>query len=395
MSRRVLEARRGGMCVPGFSSRVTRLTGSATVEISDLVARKRREGANILSFSLGEPDFGTPVHVREAAKQALDAGHTHYTPGAGIMELREGIATAEQLNNIPCAARNVLVTPAKHAVMMALQAVAGPGDDVLVPDPGWVSYQPQVQWAEARSIPVPLEKDAFRMTPEAVAAAITPNTRAIIMNSPSNPTGGVQRPEDVRGIVELATDHDLWILSDEIYQKLLYEGKHVSPAGLPGGFERTLTINGLSKSFAMTGWRMGWLIAPDPAFKQINKLQSHSITHCTSFAQYGALEAVRGPQDSVAAMKKEFQARRKIMVEGLRAIPGVKCAMPAGAFYAFPDFSAWGNDLDVAKRLIEHGVAATPGSAFGDEGKGHLRFSYAASPDNIREGLQRIASAAP
>lgn len=376
-----------------------RIVGSATVAISNLVAERRRAGADVLSLSLGEPDFTTPEHVRDAAKAALDAGHTHYTPGPGIPELREAVADFHRdLNGIPCGPEHVLVTPTKQAVMMSLLALADRGDEVLLPDPAWVSYEPIVRWAHAEPVPVPLDPEAgFRMTPEAVAERITPRSRVVVLNSPSNPTGGVNTPDDVRGIVELAVDHDLWVVSDEIYQRLQYEGEHQSAAAVDGAWERTVTIDGLSKSFAMTGWRIGWAVAPTPAWKQLNKLQSHSLTHCTSFAQHGAVAALRGPQDSVEEMRETFRRRRDLMVEGLRAIPGVTCAEPQGAFYVFPHFrqaEAAGGDEALCMRLIEEaGVAGTPGSAFGAGGAGHIRFSYAAGEETLRDALGRLRSA--
>lgn len=379
--------------MPGFASRMDRIVGSATVQISSLVAKKRRAGEDIVSLSMGEPDFPTPAHVVAAAKQALDDGHTKYTPGSGIPELREAVAATEEADNgIPCAAENVLVTPAKHAMLMSVLAVADQGDEVLLPDPGWVSYGPMAAWAHAKAVGVPLAPGSFRMTPDAVAERITDRTRAIVLNSPSNPTGGVNTPEDVRGIVELAADHDLWVISDELYQKLVYDGEHVSPASLPDAFERTITVNGLSKAFSMTGWRIGWLVAPEPVRKEIGKLQSHSVTHCTSFAQHGALAAVTGPQDSVQAMREAFQARRTVMVEGLRGL-GVECPEPSGAFYVFPRFET-DDDTALCMDLIENArVAGTPGSAFGDGGRGHIRFSYATSEDRLREALQRLGGA--
>jgi len=376
-----------------------RIVGSATLAMSDLVAKKRKMGADVVSFSVGEPDFDTPMHVREAAMQALRDGHTHYTPGAGIPELRAAIAAAEKRDcNIPCDASNVVVTPAKHGIFMAITAVADKGDEVIIPDPAWVSYEPIIEWAHAKPKAVPLEGDnGFRMTPDAVAQAITKKTKAIVLNSPSNPTGGVNTPADVKGILDLAVDHDLWVISDEIYQKLQYEGKPVSPASLPGGWERTITVDGLSKSFAMTGWRMGWVVAPPLAFEAVMRLQSQSISHVTSFAQYGALAAVAGPQDSVAAMKKEFLARRDAMVKGLQALPGVACPEPKGAFYCFPHFDPkkWGgmHDEELALAMLDKAnVAVTGGSAFGSRGKDHLRFSYANSQAKIKDGIARLAA---
>jgi aspartate aminotransferase len=384
--------------MPAFSPRMARIAASATLAMSALVAEKRRQGVDVVSFTVGEPDFDTPAHVKEAAAKALRDGRTKYTPGPGIPELRDAVAEMERRDNgIPCKAADVLVTPAKHAVLLSILATCDEGDEVLIPDPGWVSYGPMVEWAHARPVPVRLSTEqGFRMTPEAVAAAVTKRTRAIVLNSPSNPTGGVNTPEDVKGILDVAEDHDLWVVSDEIYQRLQFEGRHVSPASLPGGFGRTFTVNGLSKSFAMTGWRVGWVVAPEAAVREVEKLQSQSISHVTSFVQYGALEAVTGPQDSVASMRREFQARRDLMVKGLRALPGVETAEPKGAFYCFPRFDArqWGglDDETLALRLLaEANVGTTPGSAFGDAGKGHLRFSYATSRERIAEGLERLA----
>ncbi len=371
-----------------------RIVGSATVEIANLVAQEKAAGKDIIGLSLGEPDFDTPAHVRQAAKDALDAGHTHYTPGPGIMPLREAIAGYHQNeNDIPCKAQNVLVTPTKQAVMMAFLATVGEGDQVLLPDPGWVSYAPITHWAHATPVPVKLSaEDGFRMTPEAVAEAITPASRMIVLNSPSNPTGGTNTRDDVRGIVELANDHDLWIISDEIYQQLRYGSEHVSPASFDGAFERTITLDGLSKSFAMTGWRTGWAVAPEPAFKQMNKLQSHSITHITSFAQYGALAAVTGPQDCVAEMRDIFAKRRRLVLDALAKMDGVTCPEPGGAFYVFPKFEGVEDDTALAMRMIQEvGLAGTPGSAFGEAGRGHIRFSYAASEDKLRDAMERLA----
>ena len=383
--------------MPRLAARMGRIVGSATVGTNNLVAQKRREGIDVVSFSVGEPDFDTPEHVKQAAVKALAEGRTKYTPGPGIPELREAIARqAQAQQGIPCQPGNVLVAPAKQAVLYAVLAVADQGDEVLVPDPAWVSYVPMVQWAHARPVPVPLAAEqGFRTTPEAVAERITPRTRAILLNSPSNPTGGVNTEADVRGIVELAADHDLWVVSDEIYRHLQYEGRHASPAAMPGGWERTVTIDGLSKSFAMTGWRMGWLIAPPDAWDAADRLQSHSLTHATSFAQHGAVAALNGPQDSVARMRSEFLARRDLILRGLRALPGVTVPAPAGAFYVFPRFDPreWGGMHDEAlatAMLRDANVAVTPGSAFGERGRDHLRFSYATGPARIEEGLRRL-----
>lgn len=385
--------------MPGFAPRMQRITASATVAISNLVAKKRREGVDMVSFSVGEPDFDTPQHIKDAAIKALQEGKTKYVPGPGIPELREAVAQYHARDNgIPCAAENVLVTPSKQSVLYSLLAVADQGDEVILPDPAWVSYEPMVQWAHAKPVGVQLTAETgFRMTPEAVAEAITPRTKAIVLNSPSNPTGGVNTDADVRGIADLAKDHDLWVVSDEMYQKIRFGATtHLSPASLPGMFERTITLDGCSKTYAMTGWRVGWAVAPRPAWVEFDKLQSQSLTHCTSFAQYGAVAAVSGPKDSVEAMRKEFEARRDLIVAGLRALPGVTCPVPGGAFYVFPRFDPrhWGGlpDDELCMQLIDKaGVATTPGSSFGRHGKGHLRLSYATSRERIQEGLRRMA----
>ncbi|HLF17089.1 MAG TPA: pyridoxal phosphate-dependent aminotransferase, partial [Candidatus Thermoplasmatota archaeon] len=371
--------------MPRLAPRLSRIAGSATVAIGNLVAQKRRQGVDLVSFSVGEPDFDTPQPVKDAAAKALAEGKTKYTPGPGIPELREAVARRHREDNgIPCEAAHVIVSPAKTAIFLSLMATSDRGDEVLLPDPGWVSYEPMVRWTGAKPVGIPLlAEESFRMTPEAVAERIGPKTRVLVLNSPSNPTGGVATPDDVQGLVDLAVDHDLWIVSDEIYQKLIYgSARHVSPASLPGGFERTITVDGVSKAYAMTGWRIGWAVAPKPVWAELDKLQSQSITHCTSFAQYGAAAALTGPQDSVARMRAEFNARRDLIVEGLSSLPGVTCPVPGGAFYAFPRFEArrWGGlgDEELCKALIEKaGVATTPGSSFGRRGKGHLRLSYA------------------
>ncbi len=385
--------------MPGFAPRMSRITASATVAISNLVAQKRRDGIDVVSFSVGEPDFDTPQHIKDACIKALQEGKTKYVPGPGIPELREAAANYHAKDNrIPCKAENVLVAPSKQTVLYSILATADQGDEVVIPDPAWVSYEPMVQWAHAKPVGVKLSAETdFRMTPELVAKAITKKTKAIVLNSPSNPTGGVNTEADVKGICDLARDHDLWVISDEMYQKIRYDGaSHLSPASLPGMFERTITLDGCSKTYAMTGWRIGWAVAPKPAWVELDKLQSQSLTHCTSFAQYGAVAAVNGPKDSVETMRKEFQARRDLIVAGLRKLPGVTCPNPGGAFYVFPRFDPkhWGglDDQRLGEALLaKANVAGTPGSSFGRHGANHIRLSYATSRERINEGLRRIA----
>ncbi|MBW3583529.1 MAG: pyridoxal phosphate-dependent aminotransferase [Euryarchaeota archaeon] len=380
----------------GLSARVGRVLPSETVRISGLVAEKRRQGIDVVSFAAGEPDFPTPEHVREAAKKALDEGKTRYVPAPGVPELREAVAKKHVEENGMAETRpeHVLVTPSKQAIAYAILATVDHGDEVLLPDPCWVSYDPLVRLAGGTPVYVPLDaEDGFRMRPEPVAEHITGKTKLVVMNSPSNPTGGMDLPADVRGVAELVQDHGLYLLSDEIYEHVRYGGaEHLSPASLPGMTDHTVTVNGLSKSFSMTGWRIGWAIASGELMKAMGKLQSHTITHPTSFAQYGALAALTGPKDFIAEMMVAFERRRRLVLDLLAEIPGVTCAEPRGAFYVFPDISGTGMDaMTFAERLLEEGdVGVTPGPAFGPGGEGHVRISYATSDERIREGLARM-----
>jgi len=373
------------------AKRTAAVVPSATVRLGALVMEARARGEDVLSLSGGEPDFPTPAHIVEAAKRALDEGFTKYTHPMGIPELRQAIAArAAKENGIPATPADVMVTPTKHGVYCACMALVDPGDEVLLPDPGWVSYEPMVRLAGGVPVPVLADEGTdFRMLPEAVAAAVTPRTKLVILNSPSNPAGGVLTREDVRGIAEVCADNDLYLVSDEIYEKLVYEGEHVSPAALPGMWERTVTVSGFSKTYAMTGWRLGWLLAAKGPLGEIAKVQEHTLTCCTSFAQKAGVAALTGPEGPLQAMVAEFRARREVLLAGLKRL-GWPCAAPRGAFFAFPRTP--GRSSDLAERLLKEArVAVVPGSAFGAAGEGHLRLSYATGRDRITEGLERIA----
>lgn len=378
----------------GLAARLGRVKESGTVKITDAVGKLRKEGREVISFSVGEPDFDTPQPIVDAAKRALDEGHTHYVSAWGIPELREAIALKlKEENAIPVTSANVLVTPAKQAIFYAILGLVEKGDEVLIPDPAWVSYEPIISLAGGTTVRVPatIETD-FRMTSEAVAERVTSKTKMVITNSPSNPTGGVATPADVKGWCDIANDKDFWILSDELYEKVLFEGKHVSPASI--AFDRTLTVNGFSKAYAMTGWRMGYLAAETGVMKQLIKLQQHSITHPSAYSQYGALEALRMDQGPVRDMVEEFRARRDLVVEGLRSIPGWTCNVPKGAFYVFAKFDHDVDSMQMAERLLyDGGVAVTPGVEFGPLGEGHVRISYANSRENLKRGLDKIRDA--
>ncbi|MEM2869669.1 MAG: pyridoxal phosphate-dependent aminotransferase [Thermoplasmata archaeon] len=378
------------------SSRMEGLAESGTVRMANMERELKARGIKTISFALGEPDFPTPAHIVEAAAEAMRAGFTHYTASKGIPELREAIAEKSRVENgIPCSPDDVLVTPTKLGIYLAMMAFVDRDDEVVVPDPGWVSYIPMVRLAGGKPVPLRLRaEDDFRMTPERLAEALTPRTRAVVLNSPSNPTGSVATEADMKGIADLARDHDLLVLTDEIYEKLIYEGRHVSIASLDGMFERTITFNGLSKSYAMTGWRLGWVVAPKELMKQLDRLQQHTLTCAPSFAQKGAVAALRGPQDCVDRMREEFRRRRDFLLGRLEASGLFECRRPSGAFYLFPKYRVNMPSLELAEKLLEKAhVALTPGSAFGPGGEGHIRISYATSMENLEEGMRRIEEA--
>lgn len=376
-----------------FAKRMQRIKTSATAATGDLVEKLRHEGVNIISFALGEPDFTTPKYIVDAAIKALNQGFTHYTPTHGIPELREAIAEKSRLENrIPCEAPNVIVTPTKLGLFASLLALVEEGDEVIIPEPGFVSFFQAINFTGANTVAVrTLQDNAFRLMPDDVAEAITPKTKVIIINSPNNPTGAVATKDDLKGIAELAEDHDLYVISDEIYEKIIYEGEHHSIASLENMFERTITLNGFSKSYAMTGWRLGWILAQQEIVKEIKKIQQHSITCAVSFAQKGGVAALKGKQEPVKEMVSEFKERRDLIVKGINSISGLSCNMPKGAFYAFTRFENDMSSVDFAGFLLEKAhVAVTPGSAFGRSGERFIRFSYATSRKNIVEGLKRI-----
>lgn len=376
-----------------FAKRVTSIESSPTVRLGDLVTEMKARGEKVLSLSVGEPDFPTPAHIVEAGKKALDDGFTKYTSSVGIKELREAVAEKSlKENRIPAKPENVLIAPTKHTLYMSCMALLEAGDEAIIPDPGWVSYAPMVVLAGARPVPVrAADERGFVPSPDDVAELITPRTRLIMLNSPSNPAGSVYPRATMQGIADLAADHDLVVLSDEIYEKILYEGEHVSPASMDGMFDRTVTVNGFSKTYSMTGWRLGWLVAPKPIFKEISKVQEHTITCATAFAQKAGVAALRGPTEPLETMVAEFRARRDLICAELAKIDRVSTFRPGGAFYVFPKFDVPLDDAALGEKLLrEAKVAITPGSGFGAAGAGHERLSYAASRETITESVRRI-----
>ena len=374
---------------PVISSRVRHIPESATMKIADIAAKLRSEGQDIISFSLGEPDFETPENIKRAAKTALDRGETHYTQGSGIPELREAIA--EKLkndNNLDVSPADVLVTTgAKQAIFEAICTLIDEGDEVLLLDPAWVSYSAIVKFAGGKPVMVPVsEQEGY--VPVDLQSHMTRNTKLLILNSPCNPTGAVYGKNVVKAAAEAAEDHGVFVLSDEVYEKIIYGAKHHSIGSLIP--DRTITINGFSKAYAMTGWRLGYATAPAPILQGMLKIQQHSVSNATSFVQRAGVEALRGDQGAVRAMVVEFKKRRDIMIDGLRKM-GIECAPPRGAFYAFAKVSQFGNSVEVTEKLLRDAlVAVTPGSAFGPNGEGYVRLSYATSRQNIEDGINRI-----
>jgi aspartate aminotransferase len=374
---------------PVISSRVRHIPESATMKIADIAAKLRSEGQDIISFSLGEPDFETPENIKRAAKTALDRGETHYTQGSGIPELREAIA--EKLkndNNLDVSPADVLVTTgAKQAIFEAICTLIDEGDEVLLLDPAWVSYSAIVKFAGGKPVMVPVsEQDGY--VPVDLQSHMTRDTKLLILNSPCNPTGAVYGKNAIKAAAETAEDHGVFVLSDEVYEKIIYGAKHHSIGNLIP--DRTITINGFSKAYAMTGWRLGYATAPAPILQGMLKIQQHSVSNATSFAQRAGVEALRGDQGAVRAMVAEFRKRRDIMIDGLRKME-IECALPRGAFYAFAKVSQFGNSVEVTEKLLRDAlVAVTPGSAFGPNGEGYVRLSYATSRQNIEDGIDRI-----
>jgi aspartate aminotransferase len=377
----------------------SRMQSIGTESAFEVTARARAleaTGRSVIYLQIGEPDFDTPAHVREAAKRALDDGATHYAPFPGIPELRAAIADdATARKGFPVTPDRVFVTVGGKGVMLyAILGLIDPGDEAIVPDPGYPIYESLVRFVGGTPVPIPIRMaNDFRLDVDELASLVTPRTRMIVINSPANPTGGVLTRGDIERIAELAQRHDLVVLADEIYGRILYDGtEHVSIASLPGMAERTIVLDGFSKTFAMTGWRLGYAIVPPSLVGMYGQLVINSISCAPTFAQVGAVEALRGPQDDVDAMVAEFHARRDLIVTGLNAIPGIQCLVPTGAFYAFPDISGTGlTGAELAERLLlEAGVCVLAGTAFGGVGRDHVRISYANSRENIATALERI-----
>jgi aspartate aminotransferase len=390
-----------------LSERVTKIKPSATLAMDTKAKAMKAEGLDIVNFGVGEPDFDTPDYIKEAAIKAIKEGFTKYTAVGGIDPLKDAIiAKLKKDNGLDYTREEIIVScGAKHSLYNIAQALYGPGDEVLIPSPYWVSYPDQVLLSDAVPVFVPTtEADSFMVKPEALEAKITKKTKALILNSPSNPTGFIYDRKTLEAIAAIAVKHNIYVIADEVYEKLVYDGhEHISIASLGKEIKAlTIVVNALSKSHAMTGWRIGYAAGPKDVVKAMTNIQSQSTSNPNSIAQKAAVAAFTGPQDFVDMMHDEFDKRRKFLVDGLNSIKGIRCLPPTGAFYAFPNVSALygkkaetrqiNSSLDFALYLLEEAkVALVHGEAFGDDN--YIRISYATSMENIKKALDRIKEA--
>jgi aspartate/methionine/tyrosine aminotransferase len=376
----------------------TRMARLGTESAFEVLARARaleRAGREIIHLEIGEPDFDTPVHIRDAAKRALDEGATHYGPAAGLPELREAIAKhVGATRGVPVSAEDVVVTPGGKPIMFfTILALVNAGDEVIHPSPGFPIYESVINFVGGVPVPIPLrEESGFGFDLDEFERRLSPRTRLIIVNSPQNPTGGVLDRQQLARIAGAAVERGITILTDEIYREFLYEGEFVSLLGFPGVRERAVLLDGFSKTYAMTGWRLGYGVMPAALAEHVTRLMVNSASCTASFVQLAGLAALEGDQTPVAEMVEAFRRRRDLVVAGLNDLPGVSCIRPRGAFYAFPNVTRIGRPSgEIAERLLnEAGVAVLPGTAFGAHGEGYLRLSYANSEANLRTALERM-----
>ena len=375
-----------------IAERVTRLNGESAFAILSKAKALEAQGMDVIHLEIGQPDFQTPSNIMEAADRAMANGCTGYSPTLGFNELADYV---KKYKNVDAGLENVAIVPGgKPTMFFTMMTLVRPGDEVIYPNPGFPIYESCIKFAEGVPVPLPITaENDFRLDIEKFKSLITPKTKLIIINSPGNPTGGVFEKEDILAMAEVLRDRpDIFILSDEIYDRLVFDGKTFSIASLPEFRDRTLVLDGFSKSYSMTGWRIGYCVANEEIIKRFELLMVNSVSCTCSFTQMGALEALTGSQDSVDRMREEFRKRRDWLVEALNNIDGIKCRLPRGAFYAFPDISSFGlTSKEFADRLLnEEGVALAWGTSFGEYGEGHIRISYATSLENLKEAVKRI-----
>jgi len=381
-----------------LANRMNFLAGESAFQVLAAANKLEAEGKKVIHFEIGEPDFATAKNIVEAGKRALEQGYTTYCQSQGIVPLREAIVEyTKNYKGIDCKKEEVVVAPGgKPIIFYTICVLVNPGDEVICPNPGFPTYESVVRYAGGIPVPVNLEeKSRFRLDVEELKSKITPKTKLLILNSPSNPTGSFLRPEDLKEIAEAIKDKNIFILSDEIYSRMVYEGSAESIASFPGMKDKTIILDGFSKTYAMTGWRLGYGIMHEDIASKMTQLLINSNSCTAQFVQMAGVEAINGPQDSVDAMVNEFKHRRDVIVEGLNSIKGIRCLKPDGAFYAFPNVTETGlKSGELAHYLLhEAGVALLDGASFGSAGAGYLRLSYASSLDLIYAGLERIEAA--
>jgi len=390
-----------------IARRMGRLGTETAFEVLAEVNRLKAEGQNIISFALGEPDFDTPRNIKDAATKAINDGYTHYSPSAGILPLRESIAHyISETRGIEVTPEEVVVTPgAKPIVFDSILSCVNEGDEVIYPNPGYPIYESVINFIGGKSVPLPLlEEKSFSFNPEDLRMRITPKTRMIILNSPHNPTGGILSPDDLETIAEIATQADLWVLSDEVYSKIIYDGEFRSIISIPGMKDRTILVDGFSKTYAMTGWRLGFGIMKKELAVHIARIETNVDSCTATFTQYAGIEALKGPQAESSAMIAEFQKRRDLIYQELNKIKGIKCLKPKGAFYIYPNVTEACRNLDLrdSKELQQYllhkaNVAVLARNCFGQRNEGekeeYIRLSYVTSRENIIEGVKRIKKA--
>lgn len=383
-----------------LADRMSKLGTESAFEVLARARALEAQGRKIIHLEIGEPDFDTPAHIVEAAEEGLRRGHTHYVPAPGLPELRQAVVDfLSRTGRMQATPDRVIVTPgAKPIMFFAILALCGEGDEVLYPDPGFPMYESIAAFSGATPVPVPLrEENDFRLDPDELRALVTERTKLLVINTPHNPCGSALTREDCEAVAEIAIANDLIVLSDEVYWALRYGGEHASVLDVDGMAERTILLDGWSKTFAMTGWRLGFGVFPPALVEPVTRLVINSVSCTSAFSQDAAIAALTGPWEPVEEMVAEFARRRDVIVDGLNRIPGISCVQPSGAFYVFPNIGDLGvPSTQVAAHLMDHaGVAGLSGTAFGSYGEGYLRFSYANSVENIRDALEAIEAALP
>ena len=381
-----------------LTKRVQRAGGEGAFVVMAKAQELERQGKSMIYMQIGEPDFNTPENIKQAGMRAIEQNYTHYAPTMGRMDLREAIAAyVSKTRGIPMGADEILVTPgAKDAIYSACMTLLEDGDEAIYPNPEYPIYESCINIAGAKAVPLPiLEEKDFGFDRDTFVKLVSPRTRLVVINSPTNPTGGILAREDLELVAEMAQKYDFYVLSDEIYSRLVFEGEHFSIASLPGMKERTIIVDGMSKTYAMTGWRLGYAAGPREVVNWMSKIIANTASCTATFTQLAGIEALTGPQDDVEKMRQEFMARRDIIVKGLNEIPGVTCRMPHGAFYVFPNVKSFGKtSKEIADYLLYNaGVACLAGTDFGSYGEGYLRLSYATSRENIAIAMGRIRTA--